>query len=173
MKKMKKKTRRILIWTLAILLVLVGLGIYGWESETKQNKTKSNLSESKVQPSAGLAGLVEKKGLANDTKVEPVEPSAPTSASNAKIVVNGSEYDIFADGESLYEIMKNLSEQNPQKFYFKTKTYGGLGEYVDEINGIAPPVGKYWIFYVNGDMSDVGISTFVPKEGDLIEWKIN
>jgi len=47
-----------------------------------------------------------------------------------------------------------------------------LGEYVDEINGIKGGTdNKYWIFYVNGKMAEVGSDVYVTKSTDRIEWK--
>ena len=46
------------------------------------------------------------------------------------------------------------------------------GEYVAAIEGsIGGTNGKYWSFYVNGTMSDVGAGTYIQKGGEQIEWK--
>jgi hypothetical protein len=56
---------------------------------------------------------------------------------------------------------------------FKTKTFSGLGEFVEEIGGLKSDQqnGKYWIYYINGKSAKLGISTQIVKPGDLIEWK--
>lgn len=46
------------------------------------------------------------------------------------------------------------------------------GEYVDSIEGYAGGTdGKYWSFYVDGVMSDVGANSYIQKGGEHIEWK--
>jgi hypothetical protein len=46
------------------------------------------------------------------------------------------------------------------------------GPYVDSINGKAGGIeGKYWAFYVNGQMAQVGANDYATKDGDKIEWK--
>lgn len=46
------------------------------------------------------------------------------------------------------------------------------GEYVDSINGVVGGTdGKYWAFYVNGQMAQVGAADYQTKTGDKIEWK--
>lgn len=46
------------------------------------------------------------------------------------------------------------------------------GEYVDSIEGYAGGTdGKYWSFYVDGAMSDVGANSYIQKGGEHIEWK--
>lgn len=51
-------------------------------------------------------------------------------------------------------------------------TTSEYGELVDSIEGHKGGTdGKYWSFYVNGEMAQVGAGTYVQKEGDVIEWK--
>ena len=51
-------------------------------------------------------------------------------------------------------------------------TESEYGELVDSIEGHKGGTeGKYWSFYVNGEMAQVGAGAYVQKEGDWIEWK--
>ncbi|HTH72352.1 MAG TPA: DUF4430 domain-containing protein [Candidatus Pristimantibacillus sp.] len=46
------------------------------------------------------------------------------------------------------------------------------GPYVDTINGVKGGTdGKYWAFYVNGNLAQVGAADYQTKTGDKIEWK--
>lgn len=46
------------------------------------------------------------------------------------------------------------------------------GELVDSIEGHKGGTdGKYWSFYVNGEMAQVGAGAYLQEEGDVIEWK--
>lgn len=66
---------------------------------------------------------------------------------------------------------KNVMELLKTKANVVTKQ-SSFGEYVDEINGIKGGTdNKYWIFYVNGKMAEVGASDYVTKSLDTIEWK--
>jgi hypothetical protein len=47
-----------------------------------------------------------------------------------------------------------------------------IGDYVTSINGNDGGGSKYWIFYVNGQESQVGASAYVTKNSDQIEWKL-
>ncbi|HRN90563.1 MAG TPA: DUF4430 domain-containing protein [Candidatus Saccharibacteria bacterium] len=52
-----------------------------------------------------------------------------------------------------------------------TKT-SDFGEYVDSIEGHQGGTdGKYWSFYINGTMSDVGADSYMQKGGEVITWK--
>jgi hypothetical protein len=46
------------------------------------------------------------------------------------------------------------------------------GPYVDSINGVAGGTdGKYWAFYVHGELAQVGAGAYTTKNGDNFEWK--
>jgi len=71
---------------------------------------------------------------------------------------------------TLYEAMEKLAVEG--KITWKTKEFGGLGSFVDSLNGVMSDrmKGKYWIFYVNGEPAKVGISNYVLRNNDLIKW---
>lgn len=51
----------------------------------------------------------------------------------------------------------------------KDSTYG---VYVDTINGKQGGTdGKYWTFYVDGQMAQVGAAEYVTQGGEVIEWR--
>jgi len=46
------------------------------------------------------------------------------------------------------------------------------GKYVDSIEGHQGGVdSKYWSFYIDGELSQVGAGAYVQKGGEQIEWK--
>ena len=46
------------------------------------------------------------------------------------------------------------------------------GPYVDSINGLVGGTdGKYWAFYVNGKLAEVGANAYITQSADQIEWK--
>lgn len=55
----------------------------------------------------------------------------------------------------------------------QTKDFGkDLGEFVESIDGIKPGKDRFWAFYINGRSSSVGASSYAPKAGDRLEWKL-
>ncbi len=70
-----------------------------------------------------------------------------------------------------YDAMQNLIDN--KKITALIKEYSGIGKFVEEINGTKndTQVGKYWIYYVNGQPAKVGISAYTLKQNDLITWK--
>lgn len=65
----------------------------------------------------------------------------------------------------------NVLEQLTQHAEVETKD-SQYGAYVDSINGKkGGEGGKYWTFYVDGEMAQVGAEAYVTKGGEVIEWK--
>ncbi len=55
----------------------------------------------------------------------------------------------------------------------ETKSFSGVGEFVESINGVkADGKKEFWAFYLNGQQAQVGASDYKPKNGDVIEWKV-
>lgn len=46
------------------------------------------------------------------------------------------------------------------------------GAYVDSINGkVGGDGGKYWTFYVDGEMAQIGAEAYITEGGEVVEWK--
>lgn len=52
-----------------------------------------------------------------------------------------------------------------------TKHYS-FGDMVTTINGVKGTGPKYWTLYVNGKMATVGAQSYMAKNNDKIEWKL-
>lgn len=68
------------------------------------------------------------------------------------------------EGNNALELLKKYAS-------VQTKHYS-FGDLVTSINGTPGNSPKYWSFYVNGKMSDVGASTYMTHKTDNIEWKL-
>ena len=69
------------------------------------------------------------------------------------------------EGKTALQGLKDL-------YTVQTKEYLGIGEFVESISGIKPDSKHFWAFYVNGQQSQVGASSYQMKSGDKIEWKL-
>lgn len=91
---------------------------------------------------------------------------------NTKIKIENTTYDLqLTITTTVYNAMRLL--QQDSEFSFNGKNYGSLGFFVEEINGIKnnQQNNKYWIYYINGESSKVGVSSYVLKPNDIITWK--
>jgi hypothetical protein len=75
------------------------------------------------------------------------------------------------NGDTVYDAMKNLQDNELNNFSFNYKEYKGMGIFIEEINGIRGD-NKYWIYSVNGIEASVGVSRFRLKSGDIISWEL-
>ncbi|MEK7680694.1 MAG: DUF4430 domain-containing protein [Patescibacteria group bacterium] len=75
------------------------------------------------------------------------------------------------NGKSAADFVILLTEKN--NLQLKTKEYTGMGILVEGVNGVENnnDEKKYWMFYVNGQMSQVGLSQYIVKNADKISLK--
>lgn len=65
---------------------------------------------------------------------------------------------------------RNVLDQLKDHASVQTKD-SQYGPFVDAING-QKQEGKYWGFYVNGKMAQVGAAAYITQGGEDIEWKL-
>ena len=53
-----------------------------------------------------------------------------------------------------------------------TKSFGEIGEFIEEIDGVKSDTKHFWAFYINGESSNVGAGQYETKNSDLIEFKL-
>ncbi len=107
----------------------------------------------------------------------------PSNATEGENRINVSLSINFSNG-TVWHYNINVSEKNATVFsaLLNAASIGGFtvkytyyGQYdsyfIDSIAGIGGE-GKYWIYYVNGKMGEVGADKKIVKEGDEIEWKL-
>lgn len=76
----------------------------------------------------------------------------------------------FTKGITLYDAFKEL--QSKGEISFEGKNYPGLGFFVTRIGDLKSGDGKNLMYDINGKEASVGVSAYVLKEGDIIEWKL-
>lgn len=116
----------------------------------------------------GLAILVVKRNQVFDSRQFSKDQ---TEKIQAVMLIDGVEYRTTMEvGSSVYDLMNELKEQG--KIDFKSSDYSGMGFFITEINGVKnDPAGKNWLYYVNGQPAQVGVSYYKFKNNDTIEWK--
>lgn len=68
------------------------------------------------------------------------------------------------NGQNALDLLKKYAK-------VETKHYS-FGDLVVSINGTEGNGPKYWSFYLNGKLADVGAGSYVTKNTDNIEWKL-
>ncbi|KKR79488.1 MAG: hypothetical protein UU24_C0007G0015 [Candidatus Nomurabacteria bacterium GW2011_GWA2_40_9] len=72
-------------------------------------------------------------------------------------------------GQTLYEVLQ--MEEN-KDIIFYGKNYSGLGFFVTDIGTLHSGDGKYLFYYINSKEASVGVSSYLLKDGDIIEWEL-
>ena len=67
-------------------------------------------------------------------------------------------------GQNALDLLKKYAK-------VETKHYS-FGDLVTSINGTEGSGPKYWSFYINSQLSEVGAGSYVTKKTDTIEWKL-
>lgn len=105
--------------------------------------------------------------------VTPVVKDIKSDDVNSRVVylkVLDKNYKVnVKDGASVLDVMKNAQKDG---FSFKGKDYEEMGYFVEEINGISNSPKGYWLYYVNEKQAEVGVSRYIIKEGDIINWRL-
>ena len=70
---------------------------------------------------------------------------------------------------NIYSFMSKLRQEG--KINFKEKNYIGMGEFIEEINGVKNNGEKNWIYYVNGKKANIGVSNYKLINGDVVSWR--
>ena len=127
-------------------------------------------AERKIELGVPLS-VVQNKGVQTLPKVTlPGKVSELVNQIRVDIVVGSTTYPAtISAGKNIYEAMGVLASTTA--FNFKAKYFSGLGYFIEEINGLKNRDGFYWTLYINGTYSNVGVSEYILKEGDQVEWK--
>lgn len=76
----------------------------------------------------------------------------------------------FTEGETLLSLMEHIDEDGV--LALELKTYEGLGTLVSGMGGMKNGTqSKYWQYFVNGEMPQIGVDAYKLKNGDRIEWR--
>jgi hypothetical protein len=119
---------------------------------------------------------------ANTTTQSTTNPSTPQTTipsttsetvEQLNYTIEVNDYKFLTATSTVYELMMHASADSRRPFGFTTKHFPGMGEFVEEINGVKndSQTGKYLVYYINGKSAQAGISVQLIKPNDIIEWK--
>ncbi|MFZ3012010.1 MAG: DUF4430 domain-containing protein [Minisyncoccia bacterium] len=120
----------------------------------------------------------EKTSEIKSEKVETTKETKPTlrslpSKNTEKITIIAGEekVSLFVSTNTLfYDAL--VEAKNKGTLIFSGKNYSGMGFFVTNIGTLHAGDGKDLLYYVNGKEATVGVSSYVLKDGDVLEWKL-
>lgn len=158
-----------------IFLIVSGVsGYYNWKISNKQfpisNEFSISNSQNNIDNSLTVQSDNDAKPLEQLTTASPSEKNEPLTNQT----LPATSYQLEATTTStVLEVMQLASADSRSPFLFETKTFTGIGEFVESINDLKnnSQTGEYWIYYINGESAQLGISQQIVKPGDVITWK--
>ncbi len=147
-----KNYKKIILIALAVVFLAAGCNKTEPVRDAGTNDT--NLEQANQQSANQIVSSTPKTQTPVKEKPVAVEP-----VENA-IKYNGQE------GKNALELLK-------AKYTVETKSYGSAGEFVESINGVKPDTKHFWKFFVNGKSASVGAGSYVTKDSDVLEWKLD
>ena len=97
---------------------------------------------------------------------QPTNPGNNTQ--QAEVVDQKDDNLVSFTAEANKSVLDQLKANNTS---VETKE-ASFGVYVESINGkVGGTDGKYWSYYVDGQMAQVGAGEYITKGGELVEWK--
>jgi len=167
---MKKNNIKILIGLIILTSLVLSINYFQNNKVTESTEIKYEKSEAPSVPRESKEEVKVIQEMRIPSLREQEVQSRPQL--QFKIVAQGKSHDVnIPEGSTLYEAMNILSDKNSEMFTFEAKDYGTLGYFIHSINGVPGSPGKYWVYYINGESATLGVSKYIIKNGDTIEWK--
>jgi len=164
MKTNKKNILILLFSTLIIIICFAYFLFYRYPAKEENRITKTPQALPMMIPPQ-----IEVKPLSGG--LSPLKTETIKTEKKASLIVFDKKYEIaIGRDNSVYKTMDNL--QKLEDFSFSYKEYPSLGIFINKINDIEGSRGKYWIYYVNGQEAQVGVSKYILKDGDIISWEL-
>lgn len=172
---MRKKQINNIVWS-AVLIILISVLIGGLFLKSKPNveiDSSGEVESNQIEQNTEEKNEETKTQLAKIVATSTLLKTENSDLSVKKITFKIDDREIEAsidDNSTVLDLMNSLMKEN--KLVFDGKNYPGLGFFVTEINGLKSGDGKNLMYDINGKEASLGVSSYVVKEGDIIEWKL-
>jgi hypothetical protein len=157
-----------------VVLVLVPAGDTKKVFDGQPTGSESEYGGGSVQIISRASSSDSSKALEAEVPLSPSTEAPVKSVGGLTIPHTVGEVDrvevpVYTEG-TVFDAMRAYEETGA--FTFHEKEFVGLGFFVEEVQGVSPPRGQYWILYLNGEKASVGVSHAYVRPGDMIEWRI-
>lgn len=171
---MKNFNKKYLIVSFVIILVFCSFVFFNKNKnvEIKENTQIQNIPEYKkeipIEKKSVNLKPVTQKSIAPKTSEIVVEKNTDIIT----LKINNININLpIQQGQTFYDIL--ISAQKNGQINFTGKDYSGMGFFISSIGDLHEGDGKYLVYSINGNEASVGISSYVPKLGDIVEWKLS
>lgn len=97
------------------------------------------------------------------------QPKIGTNEIPVKLIINYSDFSqVFEtkvlENSTVFDLLKNYTQLD-------YTDYPGVGVFINRINNLSNSQEKFWMFYVDGNLSGVGVSAYVINKSIVIEMR--
>ena len=162
---MPKPTKQFYIKLLIFFSIIFIISVF-WSIKinTPAQTLEVNLAKNENLAKTALSA---KKQNQNTTKI--VENKSETQSASI-ITGNVTTQISFAPNTIFYDAL--VEARNAGILDFSGKNYSVLGFFVTDIGTLHSGDGKDLLYYINGKEATVGVSVYILKDSDVIEWKL-
>ena len=124
-------------------------------------------------PDSGTSLQIAPSAITPILKKPPQKIHSENTASLQHITLTAGTTSIqipFSSGNTLYDAL--LSAKVNGVLSFSGTEYPSLGFFMTDIGTLHQGNGKYLIYLINGTEASIGVSSYVPKNGDVIVWEL-
>lgn len=187
------KNKKIIVGiVLIVLAILTGWSILDRSSndlpvptemlQIKETALLNNLPEPDSQISLSTINRAENNNLrpedraastTNNTNPPPLKDTAisPKNSVQATVLAGNTTISLaIPENTTFYNAL--IQAKSEGKIDFEGKNYPGIGFFVTDIGTLHSGDGLDLLYYVNGKEATVGVSSYILKNGDVIEWKL-
>lgn len=169
---MKRRMKHKIIYSLLLVSLLAAGCNQKKTSPAPVPESTQPVESQQAQKPLGQTPTVQNAGQP-DYAPSPVQPAPSQEQSQDLTVyqaVQGSNTNLPS-----YQIKENTTALDLLKtsHQVETKDYGSLGEMVVSVDSMKARVDQFWAFYVNGKLANVGAGSYILRNHDKVEWKLN
>lgn len=172
----KIKTQKLIV--IGILLIICCVLIYVYTASpppSNSSFTKDPIGKAYGVETQVSDEMISPISVKKDSVVNKIEPEKETASlkntENITIILGEETINLSVPPNTLfYDAL--VQAKNQEQITFDGKNYPGLGFFITDIGTLHAGSGKNLLYYINGKEAIVGVSSYMLKDGDIIEWKL-
>lgn len=167
-----KKTTYIKIFA-AVIIALFGFLVFSFQERAPSaaNNAPSAKKSAENIPKGANAEAQSEISPSTQKTEQKIAPKEEKRAETITLIAGSASISLaITPGQSLYDALR--APENSGKIFFAGKEYPGLGFFATDMGELHQGEGKNLLYYINGQTAPYGISLYLPKAGDVVEWKL-
>src|SRR3990170_1989593 len=144
-------------------------------SQTEENGPGNQASKTSDSTSSGHNDTQSREGKEIKPQAEESPASPQKETIEVKLLIEHGTKKTYSievpAGSTVYDLLKEVSSKH--NFSLDASNDSSYGAFIEEIDGVRndPQAAKYWLYYLNGKLANLGASSQRLSAGDKVLWK--